>query len=215
MTQRNLIDHLVARGVLKNAAVRAAFVAVDRADFVPPRLREYAYDDGPLPIGEGQTISQPYTVALMLDWLAPAYGMRVLDIGSGSGWQTALLASIVSTPLGGEAGNRGHVTALERIPDVCELGRANLAHYDFIERGIVEIHCMSGEEGFPSMAPYDRIIAAAMLDDVPPAWPEQLADDGVIVAPVAGSVVRWQKQLDGTFARDEYPGFAFVPFVKD
>ncbi len=122
-SNKELVEHLIKRGVLKTPKIIEAFKKIDRKDFVKEEFLEEAYFDTPLPIGFGQTISQPYTVAFMLELLEPKEGDTVLDIGSGSGWTTALLAYIV--------GNKGKVIGVERIKELVEFGKKNLAKYKF------------------------------------------------------------------------------------
>lgn len=204
-----LIRELKRQGVLKSLRVEAAFRAIDRAGFVLPAYQAEAYANYPLPIGQGQTISQPYTVAFMLDLLNPQPGENILDIGAGSGWQTALLAHIASQ------GRGGKVVAIERIPELCRLARANLARYRFLERGTARLVCGDATAGLPEAAPFDKIIAAAAAGgEIPPAWREQLKPGGRIVAPVGGSVWRFTKKLDGEWRDEEFPGFAFVPLIR-
>ncbi|MDO8425302.1 MAG: L-isoaspartyl protein carboxyl methyltransferase, partial [bacterium] len=118
-----IVDHLFVTGVLRTPAILDAFRAVRREHFVLPEDWRSAEQDTPLPIGYGQTILQPTTVAIMLEWLEPLPGARVLDVGSGSGWTTALLAHIV--------GPEGIVTGIEVIPDLVALGQQNLRKYNF------------------------------------------------------------------------------------
>ncbi len=108
----DLVKHLERHGLLKNESVRDAFLAVDRADFVPERAKKMAYVDRPLSIGEGQTISQPLVVAFMLEALRPREGDKIMDVGVGSGWQTGLLAKIV--------GDKGKIDAIEVIPQLLQ-----------------------------------------------------------------------------------------------
>ena len=129
MTREELIEHLQSgTRVLKTPRIRAAFEAVDRADFVTSGYLPEAYEDYPLPIGAGQTISQPSTVAFMLELLEPAEGQNILDIGCGSGWTTALLAHV--------AGGKGSVLGLERIPELVAFGGENLSKYGFPQETI-------------------------------------------------------------------------------
>ena len=194
-------------GVLRTPAIIAAFETIDRADFVPAALRGQAYVNEPLPIGFGQTISQPWTVAFMLEKLQLAVGQKILDLGSGSGWQTALLARIV--------GNHGKVIGLELITELYRQGIKNIARYNFISRRIVELHCLNGAKGFPTAPPFDRIISAASAPAIPPAWLEQLKVGGRLVAPVDSTIVVMEKLAPDKFKTQTYPGFAFVPFIPD
>lgn len=195
--------------MVKNKKILEAFGAIDRADFVLEEYKSMAYADEALPIPAGQTISQPYTVAFMLELLDPQAGEKIVDVGAGSGWQTALLAYIVE--------DAGKVFAIERVPELCEFGRANVSKYNFIEKGTVEWFCQDATPGLPDKAPFDGIIAAASIGDfkVPKSWEEQIKVGGKIVVPIGNSVWLWTKQKDGTFREKEYPGFVFVPFIKN
>jgi len=215
---KGLTEELVSDGVLKTPRLIEAFLHIDRADFVPKDEKEHAYRNTPLPIGYGQTISQPWTVAFMLELLLPMPGEKILDIGSGSGWQTALLAHIVShDDFGNELPKEkcGHIVGIELVPELAQLGRKNIFSYNFIKKGIVEIHCLNAEGGFPQGAPYDKIIAAAAGEKVPEAWKNELKNGGVIVAPIKSKIVQLLKEGDNVFAKDEFEGFAFVPFIEN
>ncbi len=203
---QQLVDSLIQNGYLKTPRIIAAFRAIDRADFVPAALASQAYINAPLPIGEGQTISQPLTVAFMLELLQPMVGHTVLDIGSGSGWQTALLAHIVGT--------KGRIISLERIRLVYAFGRRNVSNYSYIKSGRVEMFCRDATDGYPDSAPYDRIIAAASTSSLPTAWLEQLATPGKLVAPIGSSLVLREKNAKGDWQQKTFPGFYFVPFRK-
>ncbi|MDP3727506.1 MAG: endolytic transglycosylase MltG [bacterium] len=209
-----LIRELKSAGVLGSPYVEAAFRAIDRKDFVPPEHLDEAYGNYPLPIGAGQTISQPYTVAFMLDLLDPRPGEKILDVGAGSGWQTTLLAHVVS---GGAEGrntkDKGKVYAVERIPELCDIARANVSKYDFIKSGTVELHCEDATNGLPDAAPFDKIVAAAAGGELPAAWREQLKIGGTIVAPIGSSIWRYTKRGPDQWDREEFPGFAFVPLI--
>lgn len=212
-----LIQELISFNALKTPDIIEAFKNIDRADFVLPEYKDEGYENYPLPIGFGQTISQPFTVAFMLELLQPDAGEKILDIGSGSGWQTAMLAYIVSrsytrvntkTP-------PGKVFAIEVIPELKEFGEKNVAKYNFVEKGIVSFIATNAKDGLPSEAPFDKIVAAAALGDgIPESWKNQLKIGGRIVAPVRDSIVLVIKKGEHEFEEQEFPGFAFVPFVK-
>ena len=193
--------------MLKTLLVIEAFKAIDRKDFVSNEYRDEAYIDTALPTGEGQTISQPHTVAFMLELLQPQKGNKILDVGSGSGWQTALLAHIV--------GSKGKVFGIERVSAVKKMGDENIAKYNFIKKGIVTNLEMNAENGIPQEAPFDRIIAGAAGEGVPDAWKEQLKVGGRIVMPIRDSVHLFVKKKDGSFDEEIFPGFVFVPFIKE
>lgn len=197
---------LVRAGAVRSPDIREAFESIDRADFVPESERDLSYEDIPLPIGEGQTISQPYTVAFMLELLAPRCGSVVLEAGYGSGWQTALLSHLV--------GDEGHVYAFEILPALCEFGRHNIAAYPNIARRAT-LMCESAEKGFVDGAPFDRIICAAEVDDAPCAWREQLQAGGRMVYPSHGAMVLEIKDENGRFEAKEFGSFSFVPFMRN
>lgn len=221
-----LVDQLIARGYLKTPCIIEAFKAVNRADFIPEDMRYEAEVNAPLPIGCGQTISQPLTVAFMLELLQPEPGDRVLDIGYGSGWTTALLAHIVSQGAEGkrrkEKGkNTGRVYAIERIPELARFGRENVAKYNYLEKGIVEMICGDGTKGWHDFSVrlelaegFDRIQAAASAERIPQAWKDQLKIGGRLVTPVGGSIWLLVKKSEKEFEETEYPGFAFVPLIE-
>lgn len=219
--EKNLfLDNLLKQGVLKTPAIIEAFKKIDRADFIPPELKERAYINEPLPIGEGQTISQPLTVAFMLELLQPEPGNKIFEIGFGSGWQTALLAYIVSEKGGksqvpsSKLQTRGMIYAVERIPELFRFGRKNVAKYGFIKNGIVKMIGGDATLGLKRHAPFDRIIAAASGKEVPEEWLKELKIGGRLVAPVKESIWLYVKTGKNEFSKKEYPGFIFVPLVS-
>lgn len=160
--------------------VDAAFDATPRRDFLPRGVRRRASYDAPLPIAAGQTNSQPRTVADMLRLLDVRPGQRVLDVGAGSGWTTALLAHLV--------GPTGSVHGVELEPELVAFGASNVACTD---RPWATIRLATpGVLGDPGGAPYDRILVSAEPDELPRELVDQLGDDGVLVIPVAGTMLR-------------------------
>jgi protein-L-isoaspartate(D-aspartate) O-methyltransferase len=160
---------LRGRGI-RDERVLAAMARVPRELFVPDQHREAAYADGPVPLPHGQTISQPYMVALTCEGLAIAPDARVLDVGTGSGYAAAVLAELA-----------GEVHTIERIPELAEAACAALAAAGY-ER--VRVHVGDGSLGLPECAPFDAIAVAAAAKDVPPALWEQLRQDGRIAIPL-------------------------------
>lgn len=201
-----LIQSLIDEGYLKTERIINAFKKINREDFLPEHIKDQASLNIPLPISHGQTISQPLTVAFMLELLQPRRGEKILDVGSGSGWQTALLAEIV--------GDEGFVYALERIPALKEFGENRVAKYNFKN---VQFICADGTKGYKKKAPFDRIIvAAASKDDVPKPLLEQLKVGGIIVIPVGEyeqDMVVMKKVGEDDFDVRRYPGFQFVPLI--
>jgi len=210
MTLTALITSLKTRGVLRSVNIKRALARIDRKKFVADAHQARAYDDIPLPIGEGQTISQPYTVVFMLELLQPKGGEHIVDIGAGSGWQTCLLAHIV--------GSKGKVYAIERVPALCKLGTQHIAQFPEC-RERIELFCQNAQLGLSHIAGaiggFDAIIAAAEVQEVPDTWRRQLKVGGRLVYPKSASVFREVKKKDGTFRVDAYPNFAFVPFVSE
>lgn len=207
MSYSQLLENLIASGYLKTPLLIEAFKKINRADFLPDDLKNEAGVNAPLPIGFGQTNSQPLTVAFMLELLAPQPGEKILDVGAGSGWTSALLAYCVS--------EQGKVYAIERIPELCEFGKNNVAKYNFINKVTVEFACADGTKGWPEKAPFDKIIAAASAQEIPVAWREQLKVNGKMVLPIKNSIWLITKKPADKFSEKEFPGFAFVPLISD
>jgi protein-L-isoaspartate(D-aspartate) O-methyltransferase len=201
-TRDGLLAQLEENGVLDDEHVRAAFVRVDRCDFVSADYLSECYEDYPLPIGYEQTISQPTTVAFMLEKLGAQPGERVLDVGSGSGYTTALLSEIV--------GDGGFVYGTELVAELVEFGRSNLAKYAPANAAIEEA---SEEIGLPGEAPFERILVSAEAQELPGALLEQLAVGGTMVIPIVESIWKIYKTESGTLETEEFPGFVFVPLV--
>jgi protein-L-isoaspartate(D-aspartate) O-methyltransferase len=198
---RMVEQQLRARGIRDEAVLRA-MAGVPRHLFVPGNARESSYADGPLPIGHGQTISQPYLVAYMTERLELGGGESVLEIGSGSGYQAAVLAETAA-----------RVYTVEVIPELAAGARAVLEgqlgyHNVFFRIG-------RGQEGWPEFAPFDRILLTAAPTEFPPELFAQLAEGGIAIAPVGGGdqrLVRYRRQ-GGTIHSEDLIGVIFVPLV--
>jgi len=200
--ERMVAEQIAARGV-KDPRVLAIMGDLPRHLFVEEALARQAYTDNPLPIGEGQTISQPYIVALMSETLAVQPGMKVLEIGTGSGYQAAVLAR-----LGAE------VYTIERIPRLCDAARERLLGLSLFS---VHVKLDDGTLGWPGAAPFDRIIVTAGGPEVPPPLLDQLGEDGRLVMPV-GPARRAQcllliEKTGGELRRTEICGVQFVDLV--
>jgi len=207
MLRQALVESLVEEGVIRSKIVKEAMLKVPREEFVPIHLRHYAYEDTPLPIGYGQTISAPHMVALMCEEAQLAPGMRVLEIGTGSGYHAAVIAEIV--------GPKGAVYSIERLAELSSFARRNLARTGYLDR--VTLIIGDGSMGYPPAAPYDRIIVTAAAPEVPPPLIDQLARNGIMVIPVGDRfnqilyVVR--KKSDGSLEYRTVTPCLFVPLI--
>lgn len=210
--RRRLVEKLILEGVIKSEKVKKAMLAVPREQFVPENVRRWAYIDEPLPIGYGQTISAPHMVALMTELLDPNPGEIVLEIGTGSGYQAAILAEIVAK---NDPSGRGHVYTIERIPELAEFARRNLEKTGYIK--YVTVIVGDGTLGYPEKAPFDKIIVTAAAPSIPRPLIEQLKPGGIMVIPVGDLglqrllVVR--KKSDGSISVYEDTYCVFVPLI--
>lgn len=200
-----LIDSLIKDGWLKTPRIIEAFKKIKRVDFLPDDIKDLAELNEALPIGFGQTISQPLVVAFMMELLDPQPGEKILDVGSGSGWTSALLGEIV--------GDRGRVIAIEIIPELMKFGEKNISNYSFVKNHIVKFVFSDGSKGYSREAPFDKILASASAEKIPSAWRNQIKIGGKIVAPIGNSIWLFKRKGEKEFEEIEYPGFAFVPLV--
>jgi protein-L-isoaspartate(D-aspartate) O-methyltransferase len=200
MEKEDLIIRLTNNDVLKTPSLIRSFHKIDRADFVLPEYRDMAYEDHPLPLGFGQSISQPFTVAFMLELLQPRKNNVVLDIGTGAGWTAALLADIV--------GPRGRVYTVEIIPELLDFSQSNLAKYGFKN---ISARQAAGRLGLPEFSPFEKILVSAEAQELPATLVDQLAVGGCLVMPIQGAVVKVDKVKDTALEIQAFPGFAFVP----
>ncbi|MBL7142061.1 MAG: protein-L-isoaspartate O-methyltransferase [Candidatus Pacebacteria bacterium] len=208
-----LIEELIKDNWLKTPKVIEAFKKIKRSDFLPEDSKNLAEINEALPIGFGQTISQPLVVAFMMELLDLHEGDKVLDVGSGSGWTSALLAEIV--------GKKGKVISLDIIQELKDFGEKNVSKYNFVKKGIVQFFCLDGNNGYPNISShpefvegFDKILASASAVNIPDSWKKQLKIGGRIVAPVDSSIWLLIKKNETDFEEKEHPGFIFVPLLK-
>jgi protein-L-isoaspartate(D-aspartate) O-methyltransferase len=176
-----------------------AFSIVKRENFLPEGLRDYAYIDQPLPIGDGVTISQPYTIAFMLNLLELKNNQKILEIGSGSGYVLGLISKI---------SKKSKIYGIERIKRLVNLSRKRLD-----KSKNIKIEYADGTNGLKKYAPYDRILISASCKKIPANLFNQLKDGGIIVTSVKQSIIQIKK-LGKKKIIKEYPGFVFVPLIK-
>jgi len=203
-SNQDLVIHLERTGVLHSAKIKNALYMIDRKDFVPQEQTELAYADNALLLAEEQTISQPTTVAFMLELLNVQQGNKVLDIGAGSGWVSCLLGHLV--------GEKGNVFAYEVNEKVGKMGKKNVEKNKLKN---VDYQIADAAEKWKESAPYDRIYAGAAFKRVPRDLLRQLAVGGVLVAPTQeGYVEKHVRKNEKEFSREGHYGFVFVPFVS-
>lgn len=205
-------DHLInvltkgPRKIIRDPSIANAFKTIDRKDFVPDEYKELAYQDKPLPIGYDQTISQPTVVAQMLELLKPQEGKKYLEIGTGSGYVTALLAFL--------AGENGKVYSIERNQYLAEKARQNLSNYpNLVPR--IEILFMDGSKGLAEHAPFNFIHSAAAFEKIPAALKNQLIVGGKLIAPTKNADIRLIERISPTeFDERTHEGYIFVPIQQ-
>ena len=201
--QRMVRQQIEGRGV-RDERVLEAMRSVPRHRFVPEAYRSEAYHDGPLPIGYEQTISQPYIVALMTELLGLQGHEKVLEIGTGCGYQTAVLADLAA-----------HIYSIEIVPELCARARADLSQMGYTN---IDIRCGDGFSGWAEAAPFDAILVAAAPSQVPPPLLEQLRVGGVLVIPVGDhqqELVRIRRASDSDFRHERILPVRFVPMTGE
>jgi len=200
--RRAMVDRQLRARDIHDPRVLEVMADLPRERFIPPAHRHEAYEDRPVPIGAAQTISQPYIVALMTQALDVRDDHRVLDVGAGSGYQTAILARLAR-----------EVFAIERVEALAASARATLGELGV---GNVTLAVRDGTLGWPEEAPFDRILCGAAGPDVPAAWVDQLAEGGRIVMPVGGTDVQELVAVDkagGRVSRRDICGVRFVRLI--
>ena len=199
-----MVERQIRSRDITNPRLLAAMREIPRHFFIPPPYDRSAYEDTPLPIGNGQTISQPYIVALMTELLDPHPDDHMLEIGTGSGYQTAILSMLVQ-----------HVTTIERIPAVADLARGNIEKLGLRNISII---IGDGTRGYPEHAPYDGIMITASTPEIPQPLIDQLDIGGSVVAPVGGRDIQELITLtrnENGIVRSSHGGVRFVPLIGE
>jgi protein-L-isoaspartate(D-aspartate) O-methyltransferase len=198
-----MVEAQLARRGIRDRRVLDAMRRIPREEFVPREFRELAYTDAPLPIGYGQTITQPYMTALMAELLALRGDEKVLDVGTGSGYHAAVIGSLAR-----------RVVSIERIPELCVMARANLLRTGLASN--ILVRCGDGSLGVAEEAPFQAISVAASSPSVPRALLDQLDDPGVLVIPVgsrADQDLRVVRKEHGNISTETVSGCRFVPLI--
>jgi protein-L-isoaspartate(D-aspartate) O-methyltransferase len=203
LARQNMVEiQLRARGI-RDERLLSAMAEIPRHQFVEPRYRDQAYEDHPLPIGAGQTVSQPYIVALMLELLQLEPSSKVLEIGTGSGYQTALLAKLAA-----------HVYSVERHPQLAQAAQQTLSHLNLTN---VTILVGDGSQGLPEHAPFGAIVVSAAAPQIPPALFAQLSEGGRMIIPVGPPEVQELQLIrkeEGKPLIAMLEGCRFVPLIS-
>ena len=202
-TKEELIQNWISSGTIKDKKVIEAFRKIPREEFIEESRREESYGDYPLPIGEGQTISQPTTVAIMTQALELEEGHNVLEVGSGSGYQAAIIAEIIGT--------KGKIISTEIVPELAELAKNNIKKLALKN---IEILNYDGSKGYAKEAPYDRILVAAASPKIPKPLIDQLKENGVIIIPVGNMLEQAMikgRKTNGKLSEEILGDFVFVP----
>lgn len=193
-----MVEYLISIGALKTQRIIEAFLNIDRLDFVRNRYTKEAYENYPLPIGYGKTISQPYTVAFMFELLQPKSSDDILDVGCGSGWTTALLAYIAG---------KGSVMGVEIIKELAEFGKNNLKKYNFKNAEIVHADKLSSKD-----KRFNKILVSAAAKELPDELADAMKDGASMVIPIKSSIFLVEKK-DSELFFDEHYGFSFVRLI--
>jgi len=195
MNKTQLLDELKSQGFPKK--ILNAFSKVNRENFIPNNLKPYAYYDQPLPIADSSTISQPYTIAFMLDLLELKDNIKILEIGSGSGYVLALINQL---------SNNSQIYGIEKINDLVEKSKKLLSKN-------IKIISGDGSNGLIINAPFDRILSSASFNKTPTQLFKQLKNNGIFVTPIQDSIFQFKK-INNKINSKEFPGFVFIPITK-
>ena len=211
----DLVRRLRSNGYIKTDAMERAFRTVPREEFVHPDARNHAYRDSPLPIGLGQTISAPHMCVIMCEALNLKPGLKVLEVGAGSGYHAALCAEMVAPKT---TQTPGHVYTIEIVTGLIEFAKGNLERTGYTNR-VTLIHA-DGSIGLPEYAPFDRILVAAAAPSIPEPLIEQLSPGGIMLIPVGGKgffqeLMMVEKDKEGKIVQRRWGGVAFVPLTGE
>ena len=216
-SNEQLMQELKSLGYIKTQRIEDAFLIIDRKMFVPEKEHAAAYVNEPLALGYQQTISQPLVVAFMLELLEVRPGEKILEIGTGSGWQTALLSYLACDRVVDGEGLLEKiisVVSLERIHELHEQAKQNIERYPVIAQTVLLLE-QDGMKGCSEQGVYDKIICGASARHaIPQAWKDQLKIGGRIVAPIGKNIVVLDKKAKDDFSQREFFGYSFVPLVE-
>ncbi|MBU4535864.1 MAG: protein-L-isoaspartate(D-aspartate) O-methyltransferase [Euryarchaeota archaeon] len=210
LPRKELVARLESYGIIHSPSVKKAMETVPREEFLPEEFQSRAYLDEPLPIGEGQTISAPHMVAIISEKLALKKGMNVLEIGTGFGYNAAVVAEIL--------GEEGHLFSIERINSLAETAKENLKRTGYAKR--VTVIVGDGTRGLPEFAPFSRIYVTAGAPDIPESLKNQLEIGGKLIIPVGSSnynqeLIMIDKISENKFESKNLGGVAFVPLIGE
>ncbi|GAB6054916.1 protein-L-isoaspartate O-methyltransferase [Methanobacterium movens] len=210
LPRKELVARLESYGIIRSPSVKKAMETVPREEFLPEEFQSRAYLDQPLPIGEGQTISAPHMVAIISEKLDLKKGMNVLEIGTGFGYNAAIVAEII--------GEEGHLYSIERISSLAEVAKKNLKLTGYDKR--VTVIVGDGTKGLPAHAPFSRIYVTAGAPDIPESLKNQLEIGGKLIIPVGSSnynqeLIIIDKIGENKFKSKKLGGVAFVPLIGE
>ena len=209
-----LIQNLINQGILHSLNIIRAMKLVSREHYIPERIRAHYATDTPLPIGNGQTISAPHMIAIMNEALQLEEGLKVLEIGTGSGWHASTIAETIA-PSDSPKQTWGHIYTTEIIPELAEYAKENITKTGYADR--ITIINTDGSQGYPPETPYDRILVTAAAPNIPKPLTDQLKPDAILVIPV-GTTLFYQTLIritkkDTQLLKEDLGGVAFVPLT--
>jgi protein-L-isoaspartate(D-aspartate) O-methyltransferase len=210
-----LIQNLTKEGILSSPKVIEAMRKIPREKFLPENMRSYSAVDTPLPIGFGQTASAPHMVSIMNEALQLGTGLKVLEIGAGSGWHAVTIAELIA-PKTAPRSEWGHVYTVEIVQGLAEFARKNIMNNGYGDR-VTIVHA-DGSIGYPEKAPYDRILVTAAAPDIPKPLIDQLKQTGIMLIPVGSlslfqNLIKITKTSGGQIKEENLGGVAFVPLT--